>query len=619
MEQNKLFQIADDILKQIDIVEIISHYVKLQKRGRNYTCLCPFHDDKKLGNFYVTQEKQFFKCFSCGTSGNAINFVQKMENITYVEAIKKVCEIAGIHDSRLENKTKSSISPVLEETYKCLTEISDYYKICLTSAPEGKDGLEYLYNRGLSDDVISYFNIGYSLNDGTKLINYLQSVKGFSIKTISNTGICNATDNPIKDINASRIIFPITNRNGQVVGFSARVFKGKSDAKYVNTRETIAFNKSTILYNFHNAINEAKKVGFIYVLEGFMDVIACYRVGIKAAVALMGTALTKEHIKLLRYLNVEIRLCLDLDAPGQNAMSSIINEFDKEGLKYKLVNNLTGYEGKDSDEILAKNGGEALLTFLSNLISKGEWLLNHYSKSLNLDSLDDRKKLINSFLPVLANLKDTLELEDYVTRLSKLSKFSVQNIKSVLKNYKTNHKILDDDQVLAFYNTNRFDKRDLNRLEIAERYLMQYILENKEALDLYNLKLGFMSDETYGKIINCIEDFLIDNNNSDYSVDKLISYLSTQEDSKISDKNKLINELTSLSLEEKYKPSPYSKDSAIEIISTINQERENFRNKQALEDGMRGKSDLEKAEFVQNYLNKKKKQINNLNKKEGGK
>lgn len=435
MEKSNLFQIADDVLKQIDIVEIVSHYTKLQKRGRNYTCLCPFHDDKKLGNFYVSQEKQFFKCFSCGTSGNAINFVQKRENITYIEALRKVCEIAGINEPRLLNKQKSGVSLSLQETYKCLNDITDYYKAGLTSIEEGKVAINYLHSRGLNDEVISYFNIGYAYSNGTRLIEYLQEKK-YSIKTIANTGIVHLNDNPLKDINVNRIIFPIANKNGQIVAFSARVFKGTSDAKYVNTRETEAFKKSNTLYNFHNVLNETKKVGYIYVLEGFMDVIACYRVNIKSAVGIMGTALTKEHIQLLRYLNVEIRLCLDLDAPGQDAMVEIIKQFDKEGLNYKLVNNLTSYIGKDSDEILSKNGDNALITFLNNLISKGEWLLNYYSKKLNLNSLSDRKKLVNQFLPVLNETSNPLELEDYMVRLSNLSNFTLETLKTILKNYK---------------------------------------------------------------------------------------------------------------------------------------------------------------------------------------
>lgn len=617
MEKSNLFQIADDVLKQIDIVEIVSHYTKLQKRGRNYTCLCPFHDDKKLGNFYVSQEKQFFKCFSCGTSGNAINFVQKRENITYIEALRKVCEIAGINEPRLLNKQKSGVSLSLQETYKCLNDITDYYKAGLTSIEEGKDAINYLHSRGLNDEVISYFNIGYAYSNGTRLIEYLQEKK-YSIKTIANTGIVHLNDNPLKDINVNRIIFPIANKNGQIVAFSARVFKGTSDAKYVNTRETEAFKKSNTLYNFHNVLNEAKKVGYIYVLEGFMDVIACYRVNIKSAVGIMGTALTKEHIQLLRYLNVEIRLCLDLDAPGQDAMVEIIKQFDKEGLNYKLVNNLTSYIGKDSDEILSKNGENALITFLNNLISKGEWLLNYYSKKLNLNSLSDRKKLVNQFLPVLNETSNPLELEDYMVRLSNLSNFTLETLKTILKNYKKTNLVNQKNNIVDWTIATKAANKKLTRLENAEKTLMKYILENKEALNLYNSNLGFMTNSLYLKIIDLIEDYIRENISSNYSSKDFINYLNVLDDWGSSENKELINnEIIALTNDDTHLV-PYSEKSALNIIKTINDEREKKRRDQSYIDAIKGKSDIEKAQILEGRKNLQRQSLKNKSKKKEG-
>lgn len=614
MEKSNLFQIADDILKQIDIVEIVSHYTKLQKRGRNYTCLCPFHDDKKLGNFYVSQEKQFFKCFSCGTSGNAINFVQKRENITYIEALRKVCEIAGINEPRLLNKQKSGVSLSLQEIYRCLNDITDYYKAGLTSIEEGKDAINYLHSRGLNDEVISYFNIGYAYSNGTRLIEYLQEKK-YSIKTIANTGIVHLNDNPLKDINVNRIIFPIANKNGQIVAFSARVFKGTSDAKYVNTRETEAFKKSNTLYNFHNVLNEAKKVGYIYVLEGFMDVIACYRVNIKSAVGIMGTALTKEHIQLLRYLNVEIRLCLDLDTPGQDAMVEIIKQFDKEGLNYKLVNNLTSYIGKDSDEILSKNGDNALITFLNNLISKGEWLLNYYSKKLNLNSLSDRKKLVNQFLPVLNETSNPLELEDYMVRLSNLSNFTLETLKTILKNYKKTNLIDRKNNIIDWTIATKAANKKLTRLENAEKTLMKYILENKEALNLYNSNLGFMTNSLYLKIIDLIEDYIRENISSSYSSKDFINYLNVLDNWGSNENKELINnEIIALTNDDAHLV-PYSEKSALNIIKTINEEREKKRRDQSYIDAIKGKSDIEKAQILEGRKNLQRQSLKNKSKK----
>ena len=611
--ENNILQISKEILSQINIVEIISHYIQLTKKGRNYTALCPFHDDKKLGNFYVSEEKQIFRCFSCQTSGNAINFVQKKENISYYEALLKVCEIANIHDDRIQKRTKTNIDPLLEDAYKCLNSEVDFYFMSLTKSNEGKSALEYLANRGLNEDVIKYFKIGYAQSNGTLLIDYLKN-KNFSLKTIVNTGIARIEDNPIKDINNGRIVFPIFNKIGQPVGFSARVFKNKSDAKYVNTRETIAFNKSSLLYNYHNALQEAKRVGYIYVLEGFMDVIACYRVGIKSAVALMGTSLTKQHLQLLRYTGAEIRLCLDLDNPGQNAMAEIIQVLDNEGLNYRLVSNLTSYEGKDSDEILKNNKEEGLTAFLNNLISKGEWLINYYSKNINLSSLEGRKELVNKMVPFLVKVNDSLELEDYCVRISKLSQFSLENIKTIIRKYKASKADDDKKTYQERYRKNKFEKTTLTKLELAEKQLMQYILENNDALKIYDKKLGFMSNEIYRNIVSLIEDYIYENSINKYNVNDIISYLSLK-DGDNDKKQIIIDELAELSLNKKYVLPPYSEEIINELISTINIEREKARTIQAFKEGSKGKSQSEQALQAQNYINKKRAMIEHLENK----
>lgn len=597
--------VSDEILKQVDIVEIISHYIKVEKKGRNYTSLCPFHDDKKLGNFYISPDKQIFKCFSCGKSGNAINFVQYKENINYIEALRKVCEIAGIEDNRLGKKEIKVIDQELDSIYKCLTDINNFYSVSLFQSEEGKQALEYLYNRGLSEEIIKHFDIGYSQNDGQNLINYLKN-KGYSIKTISETGITHLdTNGPLKDNNAGRITFSIKNKENQVVGFSARIFgNNKSDSKYINTRETKAFNKSSILYNFGNVINEVKKVGYVYVLEGFMDVIAAYRVGITSAVALMGTAFTKQQLQLLRYLKVEIRLCLDLDEPGQDNMKNIINVLDQNDLKFLLVNNNQQIIGKDSDDILHNNGDKGLIKFLNNLISKGEWLINYYSKSLNLNSLNGRKLLLNNFIPVLAETKNRLDYEDYLNRISKLTLFNKETIDKLVLSYR---KTKEDGENLDFQqwsDQNGYNKKYLTKLEFAERQVMRYILENKEAFNQYELKIGYLTDDVYRNIVNLIDEYLEKYVGENYSVKDLISFLNSSEDEKVL-KNEMIDVMTTITLDKSWYCPPYTEQTFNELVSTINMERENTRNKQAYKDAIRGKDNEETAKHALNYLNKK--------------
>ena len=453
-----LIDLANDILRNTDIVEVISHYIKVEKKGRNYSSLCPFHNDQSLGNFYISKEKGIFKCFSCGAGGNAINFVQRIENCTYREAVFKVADLIGYRDTRLlDYRQVEKVDPETKAIQDCLNEISLFYENSLFMSESGKEALEYLHKRGLTDDIIRHFKIGFSQDKGENIIEFLKSKK-FSIKTIAETGIIHLENTPYRDLNAGRITFAITDRNNQVVGFSCRKFRenDKSNAKYINTSSTKLFNKGNLLYNYYNALNEAKKVNYVYLLEGFMDVIACYRVGIKSAIGLMGTALSKDNLQSLRYMNCEIRLCLDLDEPGQMNMLKISDILSDANIKYRLVNNNVSFKEKDTDEILKNYGEEKLKEYLSNLLAKGEWLLNYYKKNLNLSTLDGKKKIVSNLLPFLSSLKEDLEIDFYINQLVNLTGYSYETIYNALKKYNKNLDKKDEQALRSFVD---FEKR----------------------------------------------------------------------------------------------------------------------------------------------------------------
>ena len=607
---SNLTQLSLDVLAQVDIVEIISHYMKLKKQGNLYGGLCPFHDDHKMGNFYVNKEKQYFKCYACNKSGNAINFVQYRENCSYYEAIVKVCEIANIKDPRLNQyQKKTDIDPLLKKTYEILDLIDNFYLVSLNLNSDGKEALTYLHNRGLDDEIINKFKIGYAQKDGENLIKYLYK-KGYGANDIERCGIANANITPLKDSNAGRIIFTISDRNNQVVGFSARIFGDMiSDSKYINTRETIAFKKATILYNFSNAFEESRKVNYCYLLEGFMDVIACYRVGIKSAIGLMGTALTKEQIQLLRYMKCEIRLCLDKDAPGQDNMDKITTLLDEAQIPYRLVSNYQKNNGKDADEILKNDGAEGLKAYLNNLISEGERKLNYYSNTLNLESLEGRKNLLRKFVPFLAKVNSLLDYEDYINKAAYLTRFSKETIESLVKKEKNKTLNNEEEDVPRFNNNPHFEEnKTLTRLQLAEKQIMNYVLSSKEAYDLYEERLGYLTNKVYRDIISLLEEFIgSEEYNKNYDVSALIPFISSMEDSgaKIN-KEQIIDEITSLTLSKDNYFPPYSKEGFLQIIDTINIEREKERTRQAYKEGSRGKSPQEQAKQAQALLNKRK-------------
>ena len=616
-----IIEIANDILKQVNIVDIISSFIKVTKKGRNYVALCPFHADSNP-SMMISPEKQIFKCFVCQTGGDAITFVKKYKNCSYFEAVKTVAQIAGIHDERLENykTSNSNISDETKKIYNCLSEINRLYGIYLYNTDEGRQtALDYLHNRGLTDEVINKFKIGYSIIDGEKTTKTLLN-SGFSLKTIEKTGIGNIFGEKIKDNNAGRVIFSITNTDGQVVGFSARELSNdKNVAKYINSPEVEGgvFHKSNILYNYFNAKDAARREKFIYVVEGFMDAIALDKIGINNVVALMGTVLTQEHIKLLRYLNCEVRLCLDNDGPGQDAMIKIAKQLRNSDVKYLFVSNNQVVNGKDSDEILKNSGAEGLKKYLNTLISEGEFILNYYSKKLNMDSLDDKKTILNMFIPFLAKLNNPLDLELYCNKLSQVSGFSLEIIKSQINSYISNKNIENkSDESIGKLNFKKKDKV-LTRLELSERQVVRYMLENKDAVEQYNLKLGYLINDDYRQIATLLEEYLNEfNGKEEYSTSNIINYINCyKEDLNNEEKEKIINKISSISLDD-YMIPPYTIQTFDDCIHVINEEKEWQRSNEVYQQTSFGKSDSDKIQQAMALLEKRKELIK---KKEGEK
>ena len=616
-----IIEIANDILKQVNIVDIISSFIKVTKKGRNYVALCPFHADSNP-SMMISPEKQIFKCFVCQTGGDAITFVKKYKNCSYFEAVKTVAQIAGIHDERLENykTSNSNISDETKKIYNCLSEINRLYGIYLYNTDEGRQtALDYLHNRGLTDEIINKFKIGYSIIDGEKTTKTLLN-SGFSLKTIEKTGIGNIFGEKIKDNNAGRVIFSITNTDGQVVGFSARELSNdKNVAKYINSPEVEGgvFHKSNILYNYFNAKDAARREKFIYVVEGFMDAIALDKIGINNVVALMGTVLTQEHIKLLRYLNCEVRLCLDNDGPGQDAMIKIAKQLRNSDVKYLFVSNNQVVNGKDSDEILKNSGAEGLKKYLNTLISEGEFILNYYSKKLNMNSLEDKKTILNMFIPFLAKLNNPLDLELYCNKLSQVSGFSLEIIKSQINSYISNKNIENkSDESIGKLNFKKKDKV-LTRLELSERQVVRYMLENKDAVEQYNLKLGYLINDDYRQIATLLEEYLNEfNGKEEYSTSNIINYINCyKEDLNNEEKEKIINKISSISLDD-YMIPPYTIQTFDDCIHVINEEKEWQRSNEVYQQTSFGKSDSDKIQQAMALLEKRKELIK---KKEGEK
>ncbi len=533
---NALFDVANEIIETADIVEVISSRIKVTPAGRSFKAICPFHDDTNP-SLMINREKKIYKCFVCGHSGNAITFIRDYEKISYAEAVREVAKTIGFNDERLNATTftKKKINPELESLYNCLSAINQFYETALFQSELGKKGLTYLHNRHIDDETIRYFEIGYSLDDGINIINYL-TAREFSIKTIERTGIgrINTQSMTIRDNNAGRVIFPIKKIDGQVVGFSARRINDNNDeAKYINTSATAAFNKGTILYNLHNAKDEARRSGYLYLLEGFMDVIALYRIGRKNAIALMGTALTDDHVKEIKKLNCEVRICLDLDNAGQLNTLAVVQKFDNAGVRYKIVNPAVSFIEKDSDEILEKYGKDTLVEYLDDLIEKTDWLIRYYSKSLNLSNSADKRTFIEKIMPEVAKMDNELDINGFINQLASLTGFDkpiLYDYFDKVKKHKEANGPVNKKPTLAVPTKHQvLNPKD--KLDRMQHRIVYFMLQNKDGIKIVqDYPEIYFVNKVYREISNALYRYIEqDPTEGALDINKVINYLNTAE------------------------------------------------------------------------------------------
>ncbi len=612
---NDLYNI---VLKNADIVKVISAYYKLEKRGKNYTCLCPFHDDKSLGNFYVSPDKQVFKCFSCGASGNVVSFVKEIEHFSnYFDVYKKIAQICGFELPRIDKYEDKYIDKEKDLLLKILKDISFFYEGSLNQTKEAEEARTYLEKRGLSNEIIHKFKIGYALKDGKIIIEYLKK-KGYLLKDISKTGIIELNADTF-DKNAGRISFPIQDLEGNIVGFSCRAITfDKVERKYVNTSSTKVFNKSNILYNYYEALNEIRKKNSVYIFEGFMDVIAACRAGFNNSIGLMGTALTIEHIKILKKLNVQVNLCLDLDDPGQSAMLGITDMFEKYNISYKLVNNKVDFDYKDSDEIIFNLKEKGLEKFLLDLIDKPTWMLNYFSKKFDLSIYENKIKLLDSFMNIIKKCKERIEYENYLNSLIYLTNFSFEAIDEYYKK-RINLNFITDDKSENFISKNHKGKKKERikntKFDKIQKMLIRFALSNRKTINDINSfneeEILFISP-VYKKIYEEIQLFYKSYQVENIEENNFINFINQSYE----DKNEINTIITSTN--EIYQMKiydEYSEKMIKELIYALNKEKKVSNNSEIRKNLVKNAND-ENDMFCLNAIISVKKNENRLKKED---
>ncbi len=368
-------QELENIRKSANIVEVISSYLPLTQKGKNYFGVCPFHEDHSP-SMSVSEEKQIYKCFSCGAAGNVFTFVSEYENVNFIEAVKIVAEKCGLtFKGTINNKAKIKHNKI---EYEIMDLSLKYYQNNLNTEL-GTKAKEYLNSRKISSTAIKEFDIGLALDNNYSLHNLLTSKK-YDIEAMVNLGLINRNGKYLNDTFINRIIFPIHNLEGEVIGFTGRIYKDedKEQAKYLNSKESSIFKKGQILFNYHRARKEISRKKEVIIVEGNMDAIRMSINGIKNVIALMGTSLTKEQVDIIKSLRAKVILMLDNDNAGETATFTNGNILESAGLNPFIVR-LSGE--KDPDEYIIKNGIEAILDNIKNPISFLEFKLKYLKKN----------------------------------------------------------------------------------------------------------------------------------------------------------------------------------------------------------------------------------------------
>lgn len=462
------------IRNSVDIVEIISEYLPLTQRGRNYFGVCPFHDDHSP-SMSVSPTKQIYTCFSCGATGNVFRFVMDYEHLSFPETLQKLAQRAGI-SIQLDTSSRKSLkqNQVLYDIYTLSQKF--YQNNLYTKA--GFEAKEYLEQRKIDEACAREFGIGLALKNSEGLTTLLQK-KAFLRPDLLQSGLIVENEHGMHDIYYHRLMFPLWDLEGHVVGYSGRIYHGEADtAKYINSRETAIFKKGELLYNYHRAKDVARLSNMIIVMEGFMDVIRAYTIGIGEVVATMGTAITKEQASLIRRMARDIILCFDGDEAGAKATFSCIEELRKLGVIPKVVRL---EHGLDPDEYIQKYGKDAFLSHIEHAMSVMDFKLSYYKNHHDFDNNESIADYIRTMMEELSKIDDAVLQELTFRQISEDTNLDIDFLKQQYA------------QKFELSKTSPEPKRRMERqkpkwskYEIAERYLVYYMLRSREVSALYN-------------------------------------------------------------------------------------------------------------------------------------
>lgn len=487
----------EKIKQRLTIVDVISDYVRLKKSGQNYVGLCPFHIEK-TPSFFVNEEKGVYHCFGCGASGNMFNFIMKIENVTFPESLKILAKKAGIEIEFTESGLTET-SKEKELIYKINQEAMFIYNFYLKTKSEAEKANELLKKREINPETINIFNLGYALPEFNKLYNELL-LKKYSPALMLKAGLIRTNEKgEYIDRFRNRIIFPIKDVNDNVIGFGGRIIDDNENApKYINTPETIVFQKRKNLFGLNLSKNYIREKKQAIIVEGYFDVISLYQNGIKNVVAPLGTALTEEQLLLLKRYADEIVLLFDSDKAGNEATIRSISILLKSDLNIKVVELPLEY---DPDLFVRKFGSDKLKELINNAPSFLKFVISYSFKKYGINTISGKKQILKQLFSVISFMTDEIKKSEVLRFLSEKLKINESSLRKEYENF-LKKGVIEEKVILK-------TKKNTNILNSIERAIPVILLETPEYItSVYNtLQISELSDDIAKKILSIIYEY----------------------------------------------------------------------------------------------------------------
>lgn len=566
-------EIVEEVRSRNDIVDVVSSYVKLQKKGSSYFGLCPFHNEKSP-SFSVSGHKQMFYCFGCGEGGNVFSFLMKYDSLTFMEAVKTLADRAGIELPEYQVSTEERRkADVKNQIYEINKEAAKYFHYLL-GTEIGRNAKAYIDKRQLRNETVTGFGLGVSDMRADALYRYIKK-KGYSDEILKQTGLFVYDERGVHDRFRNRVMFPIININNKVIGFGGRVM-GDGQPKYLNSPETPVFDKGRNLYGLNVAKNSRKNN--LIICEGYMDVISMHQAGFNQAVASLGTALTPGQAMLMKRITKDVLVCYDSDGPGVKAALRAINIFREAGMRCKIIN-MQPY--KDADEFIKKEGTEAFNQRIENAENSFLFEIRILEQSYDIKDPDGKTAFFNEVAGKLVEFSEELERNNYIEAVAAKYFISPDSLKKLVGRMAASGVIRQKPKENT---TNSLNKEADTGVKQAQRMLLTWISDEPAIYNRIKQHIGAedFTEPIYKRVAELLFKQIDDNSfhpekilnsfegEEEHSVvAKVLNTNILSEDARQKDREHAINDAVKLILDESYKLKSRSATSLEELQNVM--------------------------------------------------